>query len=240
MWEQRKRAEDNLARWKRDLELYAHVASHDLQGPLRMVASYTQLLAMHYRDKLDKDANEYIDYAVEGALRMKTLLSDLLVVSRVAQTDANCANSECNVALAEALGNLRGAIDESGAVVTQGLLPTVAGERIHLVRLFENLISNSIKFRGKEAPRIRVSAEKQGEEWIFAVADNGIGILSEYKSRIFVIFQRLHGREKYSGNGVGLAICKKIVEHYGGKIWVESEPGCGSIFRFTLPKAEHS
>ncbi len=238
--DQRKRAEEELAHSKRDLELYAYVASHDLQEPLRMVASYTQLLASHYRDKLDDDANQYIGYAVEGALRMKTLLSDLLVVSRVVQTEVNCANSECEAALAEALQNLSGAVKESGAVVTQGPLPTATGERIHLVRLFENLIGNSIKFRGEEAPRVRVSAEKQGEEWIFAVADNGIGILPEYKDKIFVIFQRLHSREEYSGNGVGLAICKKIVEHYGGRIWVESEPGHSSTFRFTLPKAAYS
>jgi signal transduction histidine kinase len=233
--EQRKRAEENLERSKRDLALYAHVASHDLQEPLRMVVSYTQLLAARYRGRLDEDADKYIGYAVDGALRMKTLLHDLLAVSQLVQTETDCGNTECNAALADALENLHGPIEESGAVVTHDRLPAIAAERMHLVRLFENLIGNSIKFRGKEAPTIRVSAEKQGAEWLFAVADNGIGVLPQYQDRIFVLFQRLHTRAEYSGNGVGLAICKKIVEHHRGRIWVESEPGRGSTFQFTLP-----
>jgi signal transduction histidine kinase len=233
--DQRSCAEENLASSKRDLELYAHVASHDLQEPLRMVVCYTQLLAARYRGKLDEEADKYIGYAVDGSLRMKTLLQDLLAVSWVAQTEINCRNVECNSALTEALQNLRGAVEQSGTVVTHDQLPAIPAERTHLVKLFENLIGNSIKFRGKEAPSIRISAEKRGAEWLFAVADNGIGILPKYKDTIFVIFQRLHAREEYPGNGVGLAICKKIVEHHRGRIWVESELGSGSTFQFTLP-----
>jgi signal transduction histidine kinase len=233
--DQRKRAEEDLARSQRDLELYAHVASHDLQEPLRMVAAYTQLLAERYRGKLDEDADKYISYAVEGALRMQTLLLDLLAVSRAGQVQTRCGNTKCDTALDRALQNLRGAIEESGAVVTHDQLPALPAEPAQLVQLFENLIGNAIKFRGREVPAIRVSAERQDGQWLFAVADNGIGILPQYKDKIFVIFQRLNTREEYPGNGVGLAICKKIVEHHRGRIWVESEPGRGCTFRFTLP-----
>ena len=240
--EERKRAEhelaqkvEELARSNRELEHFAYVASHDLQEPLRMVATYTQLLAERYRGKLDENADKYIGYAVEGALRMQTLILDLLAFSRVGRAETDCKNGECNAALNDALENLRSAIEESGAVVTHDHLPAVAVDPSQLVQLFQNLIGNAIKFHGKEAPAIRVSAEKQDATWLFAVADNGIGVSSQYKDKIFVIFQRLHTREEYSGNGVGLAICKKIVEHHGGRIWVESELGCGATFHFTLP-----
>jgi signal transduction histidine kinase len=226
---------EELARSNRDLEQFAYVASHDLQEPLRMVAAYTQLLAERYRGKLDENADKYIGYAVEGALRMQTLILDLLAFSRVGRAETDRKNGECNAALNNALENLRSAIEESGAVVTHDHLPAVAVDPTQLVQLFQNLIGNAIKFRGKEVPTIRVSAEKQDATWLFAVADNGIGVSSQYKDKIFVIFQRLHTREEYSGNGVGLAICKKIVEHHGGRIWVESEIGCGATFHFTLP-----
>ena len=226
---------EELARSNHDLEQFAYVASHDLQEPLRMVAAYTQLLAERYRGKLDENADKYIGYAVEGALRMQTLIHDLLAFSRVGRAETDRKNGECNAALNNALENLRSALEESGAVVTHDHLPAVAVEPTQLVQLFQNLIGNAIKFRGKESPAIRVSAEKQDATWLFTVADNGIGISPQYKDKIFVIFQRLHTREEYSGNGVGLAICKKIVEHHGGRIWVESELGCGATFHFTLP-----
>ena len=180
-----------------------------------MVAAYTQLLAERYRGKLDENADKYIGYAVEGALRMQTLILDPLAFSRADEPKRTARMA--NAALNNALENLRSAIEESGAVVTHDHLPAVAVDPTQLVQLFQNLIGNAIKFRGKEAPAIRVSAEKQEATWLFAVADNGIGVSSQYKDKIFVIFQRLHTREEYSGNGVGLAICKEIVEHHGGK-----------------------
>ena len=243
--DQRQRAEkdlarkvEELARSNRDLEQFAYVASHDLQEPLRMVAAYTQLLAERYRGKLDENADKYIGYAVEGALRMQTLILDLLAFSRVGHTEADREHGECNAAIQNALANLRSAIEDSGAIITHDHLPAVAIDPSQLVQLFQNLIGNAIKFRGKESPVIRVSAEKQVATWLFTVADNGIGVSPQYNDKIFVIFQRLHTREEYSGNGVGLAICKKIVEHHGGRIWVESEVGSGATFHFTLPAGE--
>jgi len=240
--DQRQRAEEDLARKveelarsNRDLEQFAYVASHDLQEPLRMVAAYTQLLAERYRGKLDENADKYIGYAVEGALRMQTLILDLLAFSRVGRTEPGRKNGDCNVALKIALANLQTAIGESGAVITHDELPSVAVDQSQLLQLFQNLVGNAIKFRAAEAPVIRVSAEKQDSSWLFSVADNGIGIAPQYQDKVFVIFQRLHTREEYAGNGVGLAICKKIAEYHGGRIWVESEPGCGATFHFTLP-----
>jgi signal transduction histidine kinase len=243
--DQRQRAEkdlarkvEELARSNRDLEQFAYVASHDLQEPLRMVAAYTQLLAERYRGKLDENADKYIGYAVEGALRMQTLILDLLAFSRVGHTEADHKHGECNAAIQNVLANLRSGIEDTGAIVTHDHLPAVAIDPTQLVQLFQNLIGNAIKFRGKESPVIRISAESQGATWLFAVADNGIGVSPQYKDKIFVIFQRLHTREEYSGNGVGLAICKKIVEQRGGRIWVESEVGSGATFHFTLPASQ--
>ncbi len=240
--DQRQQAEQDLARKaaeltrsNQDLEQFAYVASHDLQEPLRMIAAYTQLLSERYRGKLDAQADKYIAYAVEGALRMQTLIRDMLAFSRVGRNGVGSDPSDCNHVVEEALLNLKASINESAAVVVYKDLPVVAAERIQMVQLFQNLIGNAIKFRGKQAPVIRISAQRQGLHWQFTIADNGIGIAPEYKDLIFVIFQRLHARDEYAGNGVGLAICKKIVEHYGGKVWIESELGHGCTFYFTLP-----
>ena len=227
---------EELARSNRDLEQFAYVASHDLQEPLRMVAAYTQLLAERYRGKLDENADKYIAYAVEGAVRMQALIQDLLTFSRVGSsgTEPTCVN--CNAAVDEVLLNLRAAMQESNAIIHRGILPTVEASHTQIVQLLQNLIGNAIKFRGERAPVITLSGEKQGDGMaLFTVADNGIGIAAEHMELVFVIFQRLHTRGEYSGNGVGLAICKKIVEQHGGRIWAESRVGVGTTFRFTLP-----
>ncbi|MGB6387305.1 MAG: ATP-binding protein [Terriglobales bacterium] len=228
---------DQLARSNAELEQFAYVASHDLQEPLRMVAAYTQLLAERYRGKLDENADKFIGYASEGALRMQALIQDLLAFSRVGRNDARCAEVDCDGVMKEILLSLGPAMQESSAVVTHGPLPVVCADRSQLTQVFQNLIGNAIKFRGKEAPAVSVQAEKSGEQWLFSVSDNGIGIAPEHAENIFVVFQRLHARTEYPGNGIGLAICKKIVQHYGGKIWVEGQAGHGSVFKFTLPTA---
>ncbi len=238
---ERKRAEENLTRYRRDLERsneelqqFAYVASHDLQEPLRMVSSYTQLLAKRYQGKLDEDADDFINYAVDGANRMQQLIIDLLSYSRVGTRGKEIQPAETQTALDGALANLQMAIEESGAAVTHDPLPTVMADQSQLVQLFQNLIDNAIKFRGEEPSQVHVGAEQEDHEWLFSVRDNGIGIDPQYRERIFVIFQRLHGREEYPGTGIGLAVCKRIVERHGGRIWVESEPGTGSTFYFTI------
>ena len=228
---------DELARSNAELEQFAYIASHDLQEPLRMVAAYTQLLAERYRGRLDENADKFIGYACEGALRMQTLVRGLLAFSRIGRSDAACVRVDCGAAMEEVLQSLGPAIEESGAVVTHGALPVVWADRSQVTQVLQNLIGNAIKFRGKEAPAIFVQAEKTGEQWLFSVSDNGIGIAPEYRENIFVVFQRLHTRTEYPGNGIGLAICRKIVERCGGKIWVEAQAGHGSTFRFTLPCA---
>ena len=233
--EDNKRSQEELARSNRELEQFAYVASHDLQEPLRMIASYTQLIADRYRGKLDDKADRYIHYAVDGATRMQALIDDLLTFSRVGRQGLALQNSDCNEAIEIACKNLENAIRETGAQVEHDRLPVIVADGRLLVQLFQNLISNSIKFRGTEAPHIQISAEKQKREWIFAVTDNGIGIAPEHAQSIFGIFKRLHTHDEYPGSGIGLSICKKIVEHHGGRIWVESAPGRGATFMFVLP-----
>ena len=223
-----------LERSNRDLEQFAYVASHDLQEPLRMVSNYTQLMARRYQGKLDKDADEFIGYAVDGATRMQTLINDLLAFSRVGTKGGEFEATDCEGVLDRTLRSLQVSIDQSGAQVTHDRLPTVTASAGQLGQVLQNLIGNAIKFRGQEPPRIHVSAGPNGEGCTFSVRDNGIGIAAEYYDRIFVLFQRLHGREEYQGTGIGLAICKKIVERHGGHIRLESQPGKGSTFYFTL------
>lgn len=227
-----------LERSNRELEQFAYVASHDLQEPLRMVSSYTQLLAQRYHGELDEKAHKFIDYAVDGAVRMQRLINDLLAYSRVSTRGKDFELSDSQGALNEALDNLKAAIDESGAEIHCELLPQVPADQTQLVQLFQNLVGNALKFRGSEAPRIEVAARDLGDDWRFAVRDNGIGVEAQYAEKVFVIFQRLHSRQEYPGTGIGLAICKRIVERHGGRIWFKSEPGRGSTFYFTLPKRE--
>jgi light-regulated signal transduction histidine kinase (bacteriophytochrome) len=200
-----------------------------------MVATYTQLLAERYQGKLDTDADKYIHYAVDGALRMQKLVQDLLAFSRVGRQGQARESTDCNAVLQAALKNLEAAIQESKARVQHDQLPVVIADSSQLAQVFQNLIGNAIKFRGSEPPLIRVSAKAKVKEWVFSVADNGIGIAAEHADSVFVIFRRLHARAEYPGNGIGLSICKKIIEQHGGRIWVESEVGHGSVFQFSLP-----
>jgi PAS domain S-box-containing protein len=226
-----------LSRSNEDLKQFAYVASHDLQEPLRKVTAFCQLLRDDYGDSLDDNARTYIQYAVDGALRMKTLVQDLLEFSRVETQGKPLEPTDADDACKEAIENLALAIDEVGAEVACDPLPPVQADRAQLVRLFQNLIGNAIKYRSQELPRIDVTVEDNDGQWLFRIRDNGIGIEPQYHERIFVIFQRLHGREEYSGTGIGLAVCKRIVERAGGRIWVESKTGEGSVFCFTLTKA---
>ena len=235
--EERKQTLAELARSNQDLEQFAYVASHDLQEPLRMVATYTQLLEERYRGQLDDDADKFIHYAVDGALRMQTLVQDLLAFSRVGRQGTDLQSTDCNAVVETAVKNLQAAVDKSGAQVMHDHLPTVVADGSQLLQVFQNLIGNAIKFRGSGPPAIHVSASKRGMEWVFSVADNGIGIAPEHAEIIFAVFKRLHTRAEYPGSGIGLAICKKIIERQGGKIWVESQPGKGSTFKLTIPAA---
>jgi signal transduction histidine kinase len=228
----------DLTRSNKELEQFAYVASHDLQEPLRMVTSYTQLLAQHYEGHLDDKASKFMNYVINGAVRMQQLINDLLTYARVNTQGKTPEPTDSHSVLGEALRNLEGAIQESHAIVTNDDLPTVCVDAGQLLQVFQNLISNAIKFRGEDSPRVHVSARDLGEQWVFSLEDNGIGIESQYKDQVFVIFQRLHSRQEYPGTGIGLAVCKTIVERHGGKIWLESEPGRGSTFFFTVPKEE--
>jgi PAS domain S-box-containing protein len=230
---------EELNRSNEELGQFAYVASHDLQEPLRMVASYTQLLSRRYKGKLDADADEFISFAVTGAMRMQQVIQDLLDYSRIGTKGKVLRDTSSEEALQQALINLRGATEESGALVTHDPLPTVRADKLQLTQLFQNVVGNAIKYQNPGVPRIRISAAKNGEKkWIFSVQDNGLGIDSRYAKKIFGMFQRLHTPEEFAGTGIGLAICKKIVERHGGRIWVESALGQGSTFLFTLPATE--
>ncbi len=222
-----------LERSNSELEQFAYVASHDLQEPLRTISSYVQLIAERYKDKLDKDANDFIDFAVDGSIRMRQLINSLLEYSRVNKIKPLQWVEPIEV-IEDVLQDMKDQIVESGAVIKYNQLPKIYADPILIGQLFQNLIGNAIKFRDGENPKIQIEGKKEGGEILFSVKDNGIGIKSEYDDKIFVIFQRLNSREKYPGTGIGLSICKKIVERHGGKIWVESEPGKGATFYFTI------
>jgi light-regulated signal transduction histidine kinase (bacteriophytochrome) len=240
---ERKQAEEkmqhmltDLERSNSELEQFANIASHDLQEPLRMVSSYTQLLALRYEGQLDEKAKKYIDYAVDGAIRMQRIINDLLDYSRVGRRGNPIETTDMNSVMGAAISNLDVMIRESQAVITNEDFPAVNADASQLVQLFQNLLANAIKFRGEDIPRIHVSVRDDEREWVFSVRDNGIGIDPHHADRVFVIFQRLHTREEYPGTGIGLAVCKRIVERHKGRIWFESEPGKGSTFSFTIPK----
>ncbi|MGA2043413.1 MAG: ATP-binding protein [Roseiarcus sp.] len=226
---------EELNRSNEELAQFAYVASHDLQEPLRMVASYTELLARRYKGRLDADADEFMAFALDGARRMQQLIKDLLTYSRVASNQRQLRETSSQGALTHALHNLRAAIKDAAANVTSGPMPEVLADETQLAQVFQNLIGNAIKYHRGGSPTVHVSAVRDGpREWKLSVRDNGLGIAPEYFEKIFGMFQRLHHRDDFSGTGIGLAVCKKIIEQHGGKIWVDSEPGRGSNFQFTL------
>lgn len=224
-----------LERSNAELQQFAYVASHDLQEPLRMITSYLQLFMRRYGNNLDGEAREFLEFAVDGATRMQKLISDLLAYSRVHTRARPPEPTDSAAVLQQTIQDLQAAITDSNATVTFDELPMVMADATQLGQLFQNLISNAIKYRSDDPPRIHISAHREGDQWVFAVKDNGIGIDPKYFDRIFAIFQRLHTRDEYPGTGIGLAICKRIVERHGGRIWVESAPGQGCTFFFTLP-----
>jgi light-regulated signal transduction histidine kinase (bacteriophytochrome) len=231
-----------LSRSNAELEQFAYVASHDLQEPLRKVASFCQLIERRYKGQLDERGEQYIEFAVDGAKRMQQLIQDLLMFSRVGRHSSGFQETDLELVLAQALRQLEAAVEDSGAVVTHDPLPTVEGDPSLLAQLLQNLIGNGVKFRGDDPPRVHLSASPSETPggWDFACVDNGIGIESQYADKIFVIFQRLHAREAYAGTGIGLAMCKKIVEHHGGRLWLDTTPRDppGAVFRWTLPERQ--
>jgi two-component system, chemotaxis family, sensor kinase Cph1 len=227
---------NDLERSNAELKKFAYVASHDLQEPLNQVANYVQLLEMRYSEALDLDAKEFIGFAVEGVNQMQTLIDDVLAYSKVDILGIEWGLTDMETALERSLSHVRSRISETDAIVTSDPMPTIVADSTQLMQLFQNLIANAIKFRKPdETPQIHISVQRQEDDWLFSISDNGIGIEPQYFERIFVIFQRLHTRDEYPGSGMGLTICKKIVECHRGKIWVTSEPGRGTTFSFTIP-----
>jgi signal transduction histidine kinase len=229
-----------LQRSNAELEQFAYVASHDLQEPLRKVASFCQLIEQRYDDQLDERGRQYIAFAVDGARRMQQLINDLLTFSRVGRAPVPSDVIACDDVLRNALTSLAAAIEESGAEIAAGPLPPVRGEPALLAAVFQNLIGNALKFRGPERPRVEIAAARDGDAWLFTIADNGIGIEPQYAERIFMIFQRLHPKDVYAGTGIGLALSRKIVEYHGGRIWLDTDAGAGTTFRFTLPAIQEA
>ncbi len=227
-----------LERSNSDLEQFASVASHDLQEPLRTIGSFCELLEQRYSGQLDDDAEEFIGFIVDGARRMQGLIDDLLSYSRAGTKGRDFEMVDCDIILDKVLKNLKAALDRNDAVVERGPLPKLCADEVQVLQLFQNLIGNAIKFRAEHPLRITVTAEDHGSAWCFAVTDNGIGIEPKFAERIFLVFQRLHTREAIEGSGIGLSICKKIVERHGGRIWVESTPGQGATFCFTFPESK--
>ena len=233
--EELKRISEELARSNAELKDFAYIASHDLKKPLQSIESFANLLARRYKGKLDAKADEFISYIVEGVQRLQILIKDLLEYSQIETKAKNIKPTDCSFIVEEAMSNLKTAMDESNAVVTYNKLPTIMSDPQQIISLFQNLIDNAIKFRSNKAPRVRISADRKGNEWIFSIRDNGIGIDPENFEKIFVMFQRLHGSADFPGTGIGLSICKKIIERHGGRIWVESDPGKGATFFFVIP-----
>ncbi|MFZ2197583.1 MAG: ATP-binding protein, partial [Thermodesulfovibrionales bacterium] len=229
-----KKAMEDLARSNKDLEEFAYAISHDLQAPLRSMSGFAKILIENYRGRLDEEADKYLDFIISAAKRMQRMIEDILAYSRVGTRAGEFSDVDLEPVLRQATENLYASIEENGAVVTHGSLPVVKADQSQMILLLQNLIGNALKFTAGP-PRVHVSSVKQGSEWVFSVQDNGIGIDPEQFDRLFVLFQRLHTEEEYPGTGVGLAICKKIVDRHGGRMWVESGPGQGSQFFFTIP-----
>ncbi len=224
-----------LERSNNDLVQFAYVASHDLRAPVRAIKSFSQILEKDYREKLDEEANECLDFIVTGASRLETLINDLLAYSRVDTQGKAFVPVDTSEVLDQVVGDLRLDIEESQAEITRDALPVVVADASQMTQLFQNLISNAIKFQGQDPPKVHVAVRKEDDGWVFSVKDNGIGIEAEHTERIFAMFQRLHTQDEYPGNGMGSAICKKIVERHGGNIWVQSKVGMGSTFYFSIP-----
>ncbi|MFZ2197585.1 MAG: ATP-binding protein [Thermodesulfovibrionales bacterium] len=228
-----------LARSNSDLEQFAYVVSHDLQAPVRSIRGFSEIMAEDYRGRLGEEADKHLDRIIKGASRVQSMINDILAYSRVGTLAEELTTLDCEAVLSQAIEDLHSSIEESGAVITHGPLPSVKAEQSQMIMLFQNLIGNAIKFSPEE-PRVHVNAAKKGNEWVFSVQDNGLGIDPEQTDRIFSPFQRLHTEKEYPGTGIGLAVCKKIVERHGGRIWVESTPGKGSTFYFSLPAGKET